>query len=413
MNETKLKDFEEEIYKCSRCGLCQSVCPVYKAALNECAVSKAKFSMLNGIIKGDLSLNKKIKSYLDLCTGCNACKDFCPSQIDARKIFLAAKSDFYKTNNLSLWEKVISSYALFKFALSVSKIYFSINRALHLYKIFDVSKKFILKFGLLGKRFLLLDSFSEKKYTYKSTPAPKTKTLKALYFDGCFNKYINDETKDSVKKVLESLNIELINRNFECCGVSYLNDGMFDQFKKVIKKNLSAAGTENSSYDYVLTDCASCYDVLKGYKDFDESAGDFSQKTVSVFELIKDIKFTSKYKKPDGNLMKIAVHVPCHEKYDIVSFIKNIENTDYVEALDFDKCCGFSGKFALKNQEISREISRQKATNYIEAKADIILTTCPACLLGLRQGMLELSGKYDKTPEVMNLFVFLAKYCCD
>ena len=105
----KLSDYEEEIYKCSRCGLCQSVCPVYRAALNECCVSKAKFTMLNGVIKGDLKLNKRIKDYMDLCTGCNACKDFCPSNIDAREIFTAVKAQYYAENGENFAEKILDS----------------------------------------------------------------------------------------------------------------------------------------------------------------------------------------------------------------------------------------------------------------------------------------------------------------
>ena len=112
-----LKDYEEDIYKCSRCGLCQFVCPVFKASVNECAVSRGKFNMLNGVIKGELSLNRKIKSYLDLCTGCNACKDFCPSKINAKEIFIAAKAQYYKNNKISLKEKIVNSYVLFKTAL--------------------------------------------------------------------------------------------------------------------------------------------------------------------------------------------------------------------------------------------------------------------------------------------------------
>ena len=89
-----LKSYEEDIYKCSRCALCQSVCPVYKATLNECAVSKGKFNMLNGILKGELSFSKRLKKYLDMCTGCNACKNFCPSDIDAGKIFSNSHIEF-------------------------------------------------------------------------------------------------------------------------------------------------------------------------------------------------------------------------------------------------------------------------------------------------------------------------------
>ena len=60
-----LNDFKDDINKCSKCGLCQSVCPVYKITGNDCAVSRGKFVMLDGVIKGDLKLNKNIEKYLD------------------------------------------------------------------------------------------------------------------------------------------------------------------------------------------------------------------------------------------------------------------------------------------------------------------------------------------------------------
>lgn len=47
----KLEDFKEDINKCSKCGLCQSVCPVYKITGNDCAVSRGKFVMLDGVLK--------------------------------------------------------------------------------------------------------------------------------------------------------------------------------------------------------------------------------------------------------------------------------------------------------------------------------------------------------------------------
>ena len=52
----KLKDFKDEINKCSKCGLCQAVCPIYKLTGNDCAVSRGKFVMLNGVLKNDLNI---------------------------------------------------------------------------------------------------------------------------------------------------------------------------------------------------------------------------------------------------------------------------------------------------------------------------------------------------------------------
>lgn len=398
-----LNEYEEEIYKCSRCGLCQSVCPVYKAALNECAVSRGKFNILNGIIKGELSMTQKVKSYLDLCTGCNACKDFCPSKIDAGEIFIAAKSHYYKTNKLTLKEKIINSYQLFKTALLCANVFFTLYRIFKLDKVVNYFEKLILKTGITGKRLILLNSLAECIYNEKTkSNTPIKGYKKAIYFEGCFNQYINSQTKNAVLTILDNSEIELIKKEFECCGISYLNDGNTDKFCELVKKNLKKIDCE---FDYILTDCASCNAVLKDYKNYSDSeiANEVSEKTISVVELLKEIKFEI------ASNMNIAFHKPCHDDYAFIEIIKNIKGITFIETIDFDKCCGFSGKFAMQNQEISREISRKKAQQYIDSNADIILTTCPACVLGLNQGLAEI--QCDSKPKVMNLFVFLALYC--
>ena len=86
----KLEDFKEEIQRCSKCGICQHACPVYQELGNDCAVSRGQFIMLDGVIKGDLKLNKNINKYLDLCLKCNKCKSACPTSIDVVQIILSA-----------------------------------------------------------------------------------------------------------------------------------------------------------------------------------------------------------------------------------------------------------------------------------------------------------------------------------
>lgn len=397
-----LKDFEEDIYKCSRCGLCQYVCPVYKAAKNECAVSRGKFNILNGIIKNELFLNRKVKTYLDLCTGCNACKDFCPSKIDAKTIFRTAKHQYYAENKLTFGEKILNSYFLFKSLLFISKIGFSLYRFLLIDKMVNCFEPLILRFGLLGKRLILLNKLAQKQYNKRVRYKSKNKTRKAVYFKGCFNQYINSETENAVKTILVNSGIELLERNFECCGISYYNDGNIDEFKKIINKNLKQFDCE---FDYVLTDCASCFEVLKNYKEYNDSsvALNVADRVISVVDLIKNMQFET------FSNLRFALHKPCHDSGEFVEIVKNIKGINFVDAVDYDKCCGFSGKFALQNQEISREISRQKAQHYLACNPDVILTTCPACVLGLNQGLAELQA--NSKPVVMNLFVFLAKYC--
>lgn len=390
----RLSDYEEEIYKCSRCGLCQSVCPVYKAALNECCVSKAKFTMLNGIIKGDLKLNKRIKNYMDLCTGCNACKDFCPSNIDACEIFTAVKAQYYEENGQNILERIADSYLVFKLMLLCAKISFGIYRFFSLTKIASIFTK------ILPKRLVLLDSLiSAKEIKQKNN---KKNIAKVIYFAGCFNNYLNPSTKNALKIVFAKVGIEITETNFECCGISYLSSGNMKQYEKLAKTNL---GKLPDDYDFIITDCASCNFALKEYAKYfpGEKSEKLASKTVNVLEFLKDKRIVSK------KLVRLTAHKPCHEDFDFIDLMKHIENIEYVEANEYDKCCGFSGKFAVKNLEISRKIAKTKAENFINTNADIIITTCPACELGVRQGLIEINKK--STLPVMNLIEFISQYC--
>ena len=246
---------------------------------------------------------------------------------------------------------------------------------------------------------------AKKEYSNKNTTIKQNKTKTAIFFEGCFNKYINPQTKNAVEKILLKSNIMLIKKNFHCCGISYLSDGDIETFKKLAQKNISLIDKET---DYILTDCATCNDVLKTYKEYleEQTVTDISNKVTSITELISNIEFTSNKK------LKIAIHKPCHEDFDIENFVKNnIKNIEYIPINSYDKCCGFAGSFAIKHSEISTKISKQKVQDYIDNKVDIILTTCPACLLGLEQGIIEHNKLNTLTP--MNLIVFLAKYCCE
>ena len=72
---------------------------------------------------------------------------------------------------------------------------------------------------------------------------------------------------------------------------------------------------------------------------------------------------------------------------------------------DYDECCGFAGEFAIKNRKISSQLSKQKANNVVATGADYVLTTCPACIIGIKRGLLGIKS----APKVLSLSDFLAK----
>lgn len=198
----KLNDFKDDVNKCSKCGLCQSVCPVYNITGNDCAVSRGKFVMLDGVLKGDLKLNKNIDKYIDLCLKCGKCTNFCPSSIDVCKIFETAKHEYVKNTILGRLIFFLESKYIFSNLINIFKI--------------------------LTKPFR------------KKLPVKQQKSLKVIYFKGCVNN-LCPKTDNYIERIFRNSDVEIIEKDFDCCGLPFLSSGNLERFEEVKQHNLKNA----------------------------------------------------------------------------------------------------------------------------------------------------------------------------
>ena len=353
-----LKDFEKDLNKCSKCGLCQAVCPLFKINPNECSVSKGKFIMLHGVTKGELKLSKNINKYLDLCLKCGKCNTFCPSGIDVCQILNTAKYEYMKET-------------------------FS-GRIVKFFQSKDVFSRVLKLFSYLSK------PFRADFVTYK------TPVHKLVYFKGCVNN-IFPNTDKYINNIFKKSDIKIVTFDFDCCGLPFLSEGNMERFLTAAKTNLKLLDCD---YDYVVTDCASCESTILGYKNYLDDAVKFvkPEKSINWGDLIviKGLKF--KFDKP----IKATFHKPCHLKNDafLRRVLANCKNVEYIEMDEYDTCCGLAGSFAIKNHKMSVELAKLKAQNIIKTGADVVITTCPVCISGLKYG-LKLSGSRIKVKSIL------------
>lgn len=363
-NTTTLADYKDELHKCSKCGLCQGVCPVYLETGNECSVSRGLFVMLKGVIEGKLNLNKNINKYLDLCLKCNKCSDFCPSDIDIVDIITQAKYEYFKN---SIEGKI--------------------------YKILE--SKYIFDSGLNFISALLKLFYPQKK--------SKTFETKAVYFGGCASKY-NPKVNNYVTKLLNDMKIEVLQSNFKCCGMPFFSTGNLDRFCEVVKENIKKIP---DNVDCIIFDCASCKQMWTNYSKYIEDSELKEKlskiKLKSIYELISEnnIKFTAK------KHQTLTYHIPCHEEHStcIEKIIKNIENTEYKELEDKSQCCGFASyEHPLTLQTLLPIINKKRAM-VKNSGAEYVLTTCEGCLINLKI-MLTFSKQ-----KAQKLITFLMQNC--
>jgi len=433
-----LKDYAEDIYKCSKCGLCQSVCPVYKATGLETTVSRGKFTLLNGIINGKLKFNKKIAKNLELCLGCKACYDFCPSGISAEEIISAARNESLKINGMGFIKSFILSNFKSNFRLSLLKTCLDIYKALFLPLMFVTLNLFqgLSNFCLLLKckkgqmlkqvqhdnlgslatmdRFfaslrmtkklrmavnyitLFHSQFRQHIKYRKLKPVKPVSTFNIVYFPGCINNYVNSSIKNAVLIVLEKNGYKVnIPKNFTCCGIAARSSGDFESFSELAENNINQIPED---VDYIITDCASCGSVWEFYTDYvegklKEKAEKLAAKTVNINKFLADREIYM----PENIQInkKVTYHDPCHlKRFQNVSeeprkILKQIQGIDFQEMKDADVCCGAAGTFCISQPEISTVISTEKAQNILNTEADIVCTSCAGCKIGLSQGLIE------------------------
>ena len=107
-------ELEEQVSACTRCGVCQGVCPVFSETGREADVARGKLALLDGLIMEMFEDPGGVYNRLNRCLLCGSCTFNCPSGIDALEIFLKARVILTGYMGLSRLKKIILRFILGK-----------------------------------------------------------------------------------------------------------------------------------------------------------------------------------------------------------------------------------------------------------------------------------------------------------
>lgn len=334
---------KEEVYKCSKCGLCQSVCPIYIATKNEMYLERGRCIILNNYFNNEKKLSSKFIKELDICLNCNACSDFCPSSIDAEEIFTQVK---YKFNYRY---SILPFYIIFKLQLLIHKLKSYIFKNDELYKCRINREKTIIK---------------------------SNEEQNIVYFQGCINKYINPTDKNASLNIIEQLGYNITFISNDCCGLPILSDGKLDEFNKNSDKIIKSI-PENVKY--IVCSCDSCFKTLKkalyGSK--------FSSKIITLDELLK------------LNYIQLPVsrntlyYKPYSRKQDSSLF------NNFQPITKKGHCSLMENFFILKHKKLALKLLNSIFYTKEETDNKNIITSCRLAQFGLKKGF-EITGSNTK-----------------
>jgi glycolate oxidase iron-sulfur subunit len=406
-----LKEIENQLTDCMKCGMCQAVCPVFKQTGDEGDVARGKIFLLERLAEQMLTDAKGAKTRIEKCLMCGTCAANCPSGVKILEIFMKARVALTEYIGLSPVKKLIfrgmlkhpeRMDALVETASKLQNLGTSkadANQGTRCAKLLS---------GVIGNRHFLPLAKTPFHKTTPSLNIPAGRSgIKVAFFPGCVTDKMNPEIGDAVLKVLNHHGVGVfMPKGQACCGIPALASGEQNTFDILLAHNAALFAEE--SFDYLITPCATCTATIKEIWPMmaqDESiekfrAKQWAPKTMDISQFLVDVLQVSPVQ-DSGESQKATVtyHDPCHLAKSLKvrsqprDLIRANADCTFVEMAGADTCCGNGGSFNLQNYDLSKQIGMDKRQNILACGATTVATSCPACMMQIRD---VLSQNHDR-----------------
>ncbi|MDH5704355.1 MAG: (Fe-S)-binding protein, partial [Aigarchaeota archaeon] len=96
--ESFSEEVEEEMIKCSRCGLCRAHCPVFEYKGRESWNARGRIFLIKALLDGKLSVSEELLDRIYSCSLCKSCDETCPSSAKVSDIIKDVRTSLAKTD---------------------------------------------------------------------------------------------------------------------------------------------------------------------------------------------------------------------------------------------------------------------------------------------------------------------------
>ena len=397
-----IKELEDQLVVCIRCGMCQSVCPLFEQTRKEADVARGKLALLNGLIFKLFSNPDGVSNRLNKCLLCGSCAANCPSGVNILEIFIKARAILAEYKGLSPVKKI-----MFKQVLSKPHIFNTLLIwAEKFQKLAIKSKKtpqgtscarFSTPF-LKHRNFVPVAKKPFHKLLDTMDLDSKRSNYRVAFFTGCLIDKIMPQIAESSIKALHHNNVSIfIPENQSCCGIPALAAGDRDTFNLLIENNASLF--RKQQFDFLLTACATCTSTIKkmwpslyqgNKKNIKANIDDLSERTMDINQFFVDILNVNHEVDVDKNKYKaVTYHDPCHLKKSLgiskqPRQLITASGHELHEMNNADKCCGMGGSFNLTHYDISTQIGDLKGKSIVATNCPTVASACPACIIQIK-----------------------------
>jgi glycolate oxidase iron-sulfur subunit len=413
-----MRELEDQLVVCMKCGMCQSVCPVFDQTGREADVARGKLALLNGLMEKMFDDPEGVYQRLNKCLLCGSCAANCPSGVHVQEIFLKARAILTGYMGLPPAKRLI-----LKGMLANPKLFDRLTewgarfQTVFTRPVNDVvgtSCARVMSPLIQDRHFRPLAAVPfHRQVASLNRPAGRS-GLKVALFTGCLIDKMFPNIAHSTLKVLDHCGVGVyLPDNQGCCGIPALSSGDLATFHKLLDHNLRRF--EAGEFDVLVTACATCTSTIhEVWPQMAEernrrAATRLAGKTMDINQFL--IQKAGLHPPAHAAVVArtVTYHDPCHLKKSLKvvdeprAVIRATPGCTLKEMADSDWCCGMGGSFNLQYYAISKSIGLKKAARIRDTGANVLATSCPACMIQISD-MLSQSGADIAVRHPVELF---------
>ncbi len=418
-----MKTLDQQVARCSRCGICQSVCPLYNVTKNESDVTRGKLMLLDGLMRSFFDDPKGVLQRLDRCLLCGSCAANCPRGVNAVEIFLNARVIISGYRGMSLIKKIIFRYLLSNPEFFDRIISWGAKWQYLFFRKTDVQVNLscasMVSPLLSNRRMVPLAPASFHQISSGLIKTEKRTGLKVAFFVGCLLDKVFPEVAVEIVRILNFHNVRVIIPPAQgCCGIPALSSGDQLTFNRLVEHSLNRF--DQAGFDYLVTGCATCTATIKKiwpamFKSASENQNSalrhLVEKTYDISQFLVDVLGVRSSVMPEEKLSKpiVTYHDPCHLRKTLNVYseprilIQANDAYSFAEMSNAETCCGMGGSFNLAHYKLSTDIGKKKVANIESTGAAVVATGCPACMIQLAD-MLAMGKKQIRVVHTVELY---------
>ena len=388
----------DEIAHCNRCGFCQVACPIFRATGHEAGVARGRVALLRALIEKRIDWDEDLKEPLFNCLLCGACTANCFPGVATADLVVEARSEYLERVGREKLHRLLFNHLLpypKRIRLAARAAGVSLKSGLsNVAHALGLLRAFGRDFPRAQR---IVKRLPDRAFRDRVQPGvlEGQGDLRIGYFVGCGIDALCPDAAQSTLGILRLLgrSVEVLENC--CCGLPAMTYGDRAAAQAMAEKNLKLL--QSRSFDAIVTDCSSCASFLKKYPALfaegdprREAAEVQSARVRDIVQLLPEIPPPEV--KP-GEKIIATYHDPCHavRGQNLVrpprDLLRSLPGIEYRELPEADWCCGGAGSYAVYHYDLSLEVLDRKLDNVQRTGANLLVTSCPACLIHLSFGI--------------------------